>query len=186
MLDDIRFALRSLTRSPGMFAAVIVSELCHPILGISGKGTMSGFRPVFLPNRRILVRGVSSKRSSRDWLQVCPWEHAEVELQGLTDRIVEQNPATHEGVSASVVSLHNSLFDDSSRALWMLMGAVSAMLLLACVNVSNLLLAKAVGRAGRRQLASLWAPHEIICCANYSQKGYGLELLAAPARSSSL
>ncbi|MGH7481877.1 MAG: ABC transporter permease [Longimicrobiales bacterium] len=67
-------------------------------------------------------------------------------------RLEEAYPETNEGWgSASVITLQESLVGDVRPALLVLFGTVALVLLLACVNLSNLLLARGAARA--RELA---------------------------------
>ncbi|HSR52482.1 MAG TPA: ADOP family duplicated permease [Acidobacteriota bacterium] len=58
------------------------------------------------------------------------------------------------GVKVHLNSLLSFLVGDFSRQLWLLMGAVGLVLLLTCLNVSNLVLAHTVGRRGEFALRS--------------------------------
>jgi putative ABC transport system permease protein len=65
--------------------------------------------------------------------------------------LAEQHPDTNRSHSAWVSLLADEVREPIRAGLWLLLGAVAFVLLIACVNVSNLLLARAVSR--RRELA---------------------------------
>jgi predicted permease len=71
---------------------------------------------------------------------------AQADLDGVMRRLAETYPEANRGVGAAVTPLKERLVGDVGPSLWMLLGAVGFVLLIACVNVSNLLLARATGR----------------------------------------
>jgi putative ABC transport system permease protein len=77
---------------------------------------------------------------------------ANAEMQAVAKRIADVHPKSNTGWSASVEPLKNNFLPrETQTALWMLLGAVGFVLLIACVNVANLLLAR--GSARLRELA---------------------------------
>jgi len=73
-------------------------------------------------------------------------EQANIDLNRVMSRLAEVYPATNKGQGAKVTSLTRVVVGDIGPVLWMLFGAVGFVLLIACVNVSNLLLLRATGR----------------------------------------
>jgi predicted permease len=71
---------------------------------------------------------------------------AQTELAIISQRLAEQYPQANAGRSFHAQSLHQELVGNIRSTLWLLLGAVSLVLLIACVNVASLLLARAVSR----------------------------------------
>ena len=73
-------------------------------------------------------------------------EQAKSELNVIAQRIEREHPTTNKDQGANVVSLAEDTVGRVSRTLWLVFGAVIFVLLVACANVANLLLARATGR----------------------------------------
>ena len=73
-------------------------------------------------------------------------EQARTEIKGIAKRLEQQYPLYNTGVGGEVVGLQDQLVQNVRPALLLLLGAVSFVLLIACVNVANLLLARATAR----------------------------------------
>ena len=73
-------------------------------------------------------------------------EHARAEIDGIAARYKRDHPQDVSGRGGNVIPLHDSLVSDVRTSLLLLLGAVGCVLLIACVNVANLLLTRAAGR----------------------------------------
>jgi putative ABC transport system permease protein len=67
-------------------------------------------------------------------------------MNNVAARILEQNPVTNEGLGLTVTSLRENLSGSYHDGLLILLGVVGCVLLVACVNVANLMLARATAR----------------------------------------
>ena len=74
------------------------------------------------------------------------FSEAQAEMTNIAARIEQANPITNEGLGVKVTSLHDTLTGDYREALLILLGVVGCVLLVACVNVANLMLARATAR----------------------------------------
>lgn len=71
---------------------------------------------------------------------------AQAELALMSGRLAKQYPDSNAGISLVPHSLQSELVQDVKPTLWLLLSAVSVVLLIACVNVAGLLLTRVVSR----------------------------------------
>ena len=97
-------------------------------------------------NRSLYLLGVIARLKPEATLT-----QARTELEGIAQRLEQQYPETNKGRGVHLVTLHDYIVGDVKPALYVLLGAVLFVLLIACANVANLLFGRAVAR--QRELA---------------------------------
>ncbi len=146
-----RFWTRQFGNDPAVVGRTLtMNGVGHEVIGILPAGTpFLDWADVFRP----LVRTADAQRSSWEMEGIgrlkpgVTLEAARSDLQQVMTTLGQRYPDSSKGMSGSIGPLSDAVAGGNTRrALWVLLGAVGFLLLIACVNLTNLLLAKAAGR----------------------------------------
>jgi putative ABC transport system permease protein len=131
---------------------ILLDSVSHEVVGVMPKGfSYPTGRAIWTPleyNERVTTtqRGawylsvVGRRRPS------VPVEQVTAEVETIGRQLAAKYPDSNEGLGFTALSLHEAMVGDVRKAVLILLGAVGCVLLIACVNVANLLLARAAAR----------------------------------------
>jgi putative ABC transport system permease protein len=136
---------------------VTLSGRSHTVIGVMPPGwkfPIEDERIDYVVPLQYLVASALTNRGSH-FLSVVgrlkpgvPIQQANAELSAIAGRLSKQYPDTNMNfTSMNVVTLHSDVVGNVRPALMILLGAVVLVLLIACANVANLLLARAASRS---------------------------------------
>src|SRR5215510_3248162 len=81
-------------------------------------------------------------------------ETARSEIESIAASMEREHPNTNTSIEGAVKPWREMLLEGSGNELWLLLGAVGFVLLIACANVANLLLTAGASRAGEMAIRS--------------------------------
>ena len=73
-------------------------------------------------------------------------EQAQAQMTAIGTRLEEKYPDSNSGKNVAVTRMHDEMVSNFRLTLWIMLAAVGVVLLIACANLANMLLAKSVAR----------------------------------------
>jgi len=139
---------------------MLVDGAAHTIVGVMPPGfrVLSNAESLWTPLQLPVAAGDAAVRSSVHWLTAfarLPQHTSQLQLQSRLDavagRMRKENESDEAGLGLLLQPVHDYLTGSVRPLLLLLFGAVAFVLLIACSNASNLLLARGSGR--RREIS---------------------------------
>jgi putative ABC transport system permease protein len=148
------FWQRNYTRSPFAIGKILRTENTgFTIIGVMPRSfRFPGANDFWLPMSAFQKPGETEARSANNYQAVgrlkpeVTVQAAQAQMQTIGARLEQQYPSSNEDKSVAVVQMQELMVRGVRTTLYLVLGAVALVLLIACANVANLLLARATGR----------------------------------------
>lgn len=135
--------------------SVVINGTSVTVVGVMPAGFSHLYSSIYSPTPEIWLSGIALRPNStwNDYFAVgrlgsgTSLFQAQAEMDSVSERI-EQTLPDLKGWRVQPATIRSMVSGDTGSILLVLMGAVTFVLLIACANVANLLLARGAGRAG--------------------------------------
>ncbi len=131
-------------------SSIRIGGKAHQIVGIAPSGfDYPGDARLWIPAQNDedgCGRGCVNRGSVARLAEGATIEAARAELETLAARLETEYPTSNVNTTFAIATLHDVMVGDVRPALWLLLGAVGMVLLIACANVANLILVRGRGR----------------------------------------
>lgn len=137
--------------------SILLDGVPHTVVGVMPRGfnappfTSDLYVPLAFTQDALQARGRNNLYTVGRLRDGVTMEAAAADMDAVGQALADEYPETNEGWGIRVRPLHALAVGYASTPLWTLLGAVSLVLLLACTNVANLVIAR--GAARDRELA---------------------------------
>lgn len=177
-------------------SSIVLNDVPYEVVGVMPEG----FRAPFAPNAQYFQlfqvdpavqqerRGGFSFRSIVRLTDDTDIDQARAQADVLAERLEATYPESNTGMAFTLRPLRDDIVRTAETGLWVVMGAVGLVLLVTCVNVANLLLARASSRtaelsvraavgAGRRRIVGQLMSESFVLAGIGGTVGIGLGVL---------
>jgi putative ABC transport system permease protein len=182
---------------PGVVGSdILLNGVAHRVLGVTPESfRYPGDTEVYLPTRL----GATPQNRGNNFLSIigrlsgtASLDQLDASLQAANQRMAEEYPDAHAGLSARIHSLPQLLNSRIEQPLLVLLGAAALVLLIACANLANLLLVRGAQRqrelavrsalgGGRARLVRSVIAEAVVIALVGGTLGVALAALAVPA-----